>query len=87
MMVYYIKLQWQRNLTHNLFIKIKLKKKGKKPIIKNDNHYCKFHPKKKTNKQTKQKQKQKPKTKFDSFCRTRFWQQREMKVGTNGKTI
>ena len=57
MMVYYIKLQWQRNLTHNLFIKIKLKKKGKKPIIKNDNHYCKFHPKKKKNKQNKNKNK------------------------------
>ena len=58
MMLYYIKLQWQRNLTHNLFIKIKLKKKGKKPIIKNDNHYCKFHPKKKqTNKQNKNKNK------------------------------
>ena len=30
MKVYCIRLQWQRNLTHNLFIKIKLKKEGKK---------------------------------------------------------
>ena len=33
MMVYCIRLQWERNPTHNLFIKIKLKKEGKKPII------------------------------------------------------
>ena len=51
MKVYCIRLQWQRNLTHNLFIKIKLKKEGKKPIINYFNHYCKFYKRKKKQKQ------------------------------------
>ena len=60
-----------------MFIKIKFKITGrkKKPLIKYDNHFVNFTKKHKT-------KKQKTKTEFDSFCRTRFGQQREMRVGT-----